>query len=1600
MPNLSRYFETPSFKVATKLPSTKQLLSQPFDTSGGMDPELKAQLPTQEQVMTEEEKQKARKERSWFWDVLAGISEMTGAEAVKGFTLGLVKGEGFEGALERAEKGAPWHFVADWFRDADQPYQGVETPFSEIRQAAGGDFGTAGNLLADFVGEVVLDPASLLSLGSSAVPKALKPLAVADQLSGVSRAERASKGLWNAMALKVPLGFLFGAGDARLPFRGLGLNVNTTLGMAMDAVADGARSVPGLGGLIQKFSKVPNLKGEYRQQVMKAQENYAQTIRTWDREVFEGIQKIPRPVQDMILGDPLTQRALTDAAELGLKRLSDEASILNAVDNFDQLRGLQKIERLKAADPRFIEPWNILHDPTKVGTDAWHQALYDIYTKYPDVPLPAGWLREGRLAPRPWTDMHPVNMNEFVAKANEELLARGGTPIEPFSGTEAARLVEDGAAKAVTDVKRMAREATKDDLQKFLARMREGGDLSDPIYKKGFEDYLEIKAAYLNKVAQAEITAGFYSQALENYVPSILTDAAKDLINTTMEKKIHQLTAGDTTIMGYMKQRKFTDMMRTEVNFFMRAVGSKATNYESLQTLAATVAEDVTKYGWADALVHKIFPKRLVDKFRATDPDAVNWFYTNPIYSDMKRFEQAGKALAHDAYIGTMLAPDSPISVATSELSDIHKVGEIISKAQADPQSYKIIMPVKAGTKVVAAGRLTRQLTHLEVRSRAMLYEQGMREDLLNTVNATKDGYGFVIQDIRDALKYGNTPLKDRPASHIPMGGGTLPGVGTTTGHTSPAAVVAYLDKLRDIESTKGTMGFLKEVREAIRNPTAKAYSPAVMAEAQQYIDRALHPSVAARSSIETTVASLEQQIKVLEDASRSTHFESFDRLLGGGGEATRDVLGARIEGSVLDLMRSATTEGGDVTVRELLQEQIDHLRQTVKDLSRTRTPTQFEIAERLLESERSAKALRLTDLHKSRQALTATLVDYVTRLHDMRNNVIDSLKAGTAGKVDLMKAFRNGRISPEFIDNHAAQELNRIERGFSVFDELSPEAMERLKKGQLQGTIHLVDRESWDEGIRLLDDVRKPDPYRKFEMVRLMDWMSGWWKPMQTVALPYLNSRLRDVTQGVMTLSSQGLVTPGGITDALSLRNGIRRSMKENISLEEAFAGKSVKVKNAAGLWEDVPLYVLADQLQAANMGVGFGSLRSDLVASRDDILKTMGTTGKTIGQKVINSLNLFNVQKSPLGRAGIRIAEEGDQIVRMIGVTSALRKGYDIPTALKQVRKWTYGAGGPSTSFERQVMGRAIPFYNFASWAIKRTTEEILTNPGGIAQYERKLADVAWKNPILKEEGAPELDPRTEETLVPQFLKENFGIPWLSTPEGPHIAMLGSLIPEQQISGLVNALSRSVSGEQGTGIVDYLIQQSHPFFKGMFETMTGKDTFTGREFEAYPDELTEFMGVPMARSTERLIRQVRWLNDLDRLNVVNLSALKFGIDSVVRGTKPGEKQQTSFTERLLTGYLTPTKSYGVAMAEQARRVEYEQRQKLQNDVALLRRRMDENKPQTKENIETLRRVIASDLAAIEREKESVGKFVIPDAWRVSRRPLKVSHYFGGGGD
>lgn len=236
-------------------------------------------------------------------------------------------------------------------------------------------------------------------------------------------------------------------------------------------------------------------------------------------------------------------------------------------------------------------------------------------------------------------------------------------------------------------------------------------------------------------------------------------------------------------------------------------------------------------------------------------------------------------------------------------------------------------------------------------------------------------------------------------------------------------------------------------------------------------------------------------------------------------------------------------------------------------------------------------------------------------------------------------------------------------------------------------------------------------------------------------------------------------------------------------------------------GVFKDV----LGEGAHVAQKGVPKlpGSVQPGIGESALELMKSVNPRGKTWEQ--LNPLNVrgvaADVDMFAPAKAGRELGEAVDDVNRISAYIGKRRQGY-IPSMAAAESKAAHYDYSRLTDFERSVMRRVIPFYNWLSNNIPMAVEQLMTKPGG--KYATSIKAAA------RTRGG-------EPGFLPSYLGSGMAMPIGDEEDGTKRFLSQTGLPFEDFA-------ENISSRGALSVLN-------PLIKAPLELATGKQFFTGRD-------------------------------------------------------------------------------------------------------------------------------------------------------------------------
>jgi len=1555
---------------------------------GGQDSnEIAPFMPSQEEVAAQYEKQN---EPGLIWKILVIPERLLGGQMIKGALRGYAEG-GVTGALEEGFRNNPVFQILDALPGVNIVH---DTSFVDIRKAFGDQNAEDGvaNFFLNTAGEILTSPLELLwspfakfnavakegALGFKAVKMAEEAGKTAETfLNAVTKDGPIKRALWSFKVPWTQTGFIF-----QTPY-----SMDVPVARSVDWVVKWLNTNPAAVGFMNMFRRAGLASGDPAE---RAAFEMAKDAGQYDREKYMAVfmPMIEKLMREHRYVDKESQLAITLMLEHGITGVDDAGKIVNALSEGSDVAKAHGRLFQAMSDPEFASQVGALESAAKapMAHPDFLEQVAAFQKEHPDKALPqtvVSALRKSdslKTLLRENVDIFGYEAKRYATKAaRTDALLKDATIVP---GSERSAL---GGRAAFTDNGPGAVAQSSID---FRASMM---DLIQGIVDTKGEDYLTKLSAsagafakVIEGIGMADKSAGFIRQLSEFAVPRQLSQGVRDAIDAQASK--------------FVKGKKITEMTLLEANMYALEHGYKVTNYRPIGWLSegASEGEDVASV-WSKIFDSK-FIKGLKKQAKTTGDEsflaAAEFFQTNPYVMLRDRIYAAGALRERQGVMKGIFNTDGPfVQAVQDDMADVKAIADNVNQGNV---GYYVprgkdgeVMPEVFGKTANAPE----------------LYMDGLKaNDRARFVVAEKQTRGFFRSAIDKAERGVEVP-------------GAIPGM---AGKRSSSAFQRAIDDLEMLANLTHD--------DVVKNPELFAYfrdhplaknlesqveimtrGPVVsdVGNALKGYEDSLAARIAAVKEHLSTVATNEaERVKALKTA-RSVLRQSRDTLAeigsrtrmavptDAGGLVGLEELIAQLEGKAPKKTWSAVTGKGEQAVSDVLgQVENAATARPVKEISPEMTKLLDDLekegarypklkdrfnAQRIKELEKQqADELRvLRDQADSHRSIIRT---QASEYRQMRKARVDAMKSARGGIVDKLRDVALEDHTEAAVLDEIKQHLIAADNGgvlpMEALRQQEPALWEKLSKQTNKGRIYWMTKDHADKLLGpdgAVSQLFEPSKFR--EMFKFMDEGNTIWKAITVLPPVYAKSRLRDFASSMMMLFGYGgapvqhyFSVQKDVSKILSLMDVFKPGAKPAAQLlREGFESPKLAQYLDLGKWKGT-VGEFITEMQGHGI-LGSGLVRQDLELMGEDALRNI--PGHTEG----NFIKAFRKKVTDNGfmEYGGKIIEGVDDHVKLSGVLAHLKSGKDLEEAVAAVKPWIYDPRRVDMSnFERDVLRRFIPMYTFTKQSSKIALQAFLAKPATSTWMEKVRTNI---------KAASGMDELQFNTFMPEFIRDNMGVPTEKTEDGFKVKMFGSMLPSSDVIKLAQAMADTVKGEGKGGVLDFMGEKLTPFVKVPLEKVMNRSFFTQGKIERYAGEKVEFMGVPMSPTQREMLRSVRILNELDHLNIFSLKDVRvmLGDAGAVERTRQGD---LTLGDRFSGTVFSPSpfgREYAVKASARAKVLKGEQDLAVGGLKHQMRIQAQFGDSSTKdENLSTLRQLVAAEMAKIQARQAVESRFNI----------------------
>ncbi len=358
-------------------------------------------------------------------------------------------------------------------------------------------------------------------------------------------------------------------------------------------------------------------------------------------------------------------------------------------------------------------------------------------------------------------------------------------------------------------------------------------------------------------------------------------------------------------------------------------------------------------------------------------------------------------------------------------------------------------------------------------------------------------------------------------------------------------------------------------------------------------------------------------------------------------------------------------------------------------------------------------------------------------------------------------------------------------------------------------------------EVVRVLDQyIQGIQPEELRTMVKAFDSVQNWWKAQVLISPSY---HLRNMAGNFWNNWLAGIKSPVSYYKAGSIQAG--KNMDEVLMVTDA--GKSYTKTQ------------LLEEMQKRRV-IGKGWYAADI---KKALTSEIGDISKW------EQLMPWE-QENILFKSNRQIGGVVENNARMAHFIELVQSGYGLDEAALNVKKYLFDYED-LTKFERTILKRIFPFYTWTRKNIPLQIEHLITNTEKFAAIPK----------VIKQIESGIIEPKTEKYLS-SYISENIPVRIRQNEEGnTEYFLLGNWLPSAQA---IDFLSNPF---------DNIVSMATPFVKVPIELWANKSMFFKNtlgepsKIEYYYKQPTEFINIVMRRKTAHLMRNIRILNDLNKL-------------------------------------------------------------------------------------------------------------------------------------
>jgi hypothetical protein len=539
----------------------------------------------------------------------------------------------------------------------------------------------------------------------------------------------------------------------------------------------------------------------------------------------------------------------------------------------------------------------------------------------------------------------------------------------------------------------------------------------------------------------------------------------------------------------------------------------------------------------------------------------------------------------------------------------------------------------------------------------------------------------------------------------------------------------------------------------------------------------------------------------------------------------------------ITETLKEPTLKEFETTIKSILQPERQEMIDTILKLEqKIMTSAGKEFLYKPISTIASRKA-RIVEIEKEIVKLQNEMADKIQKLQYF-NYVTpkgEFVKATQASISEIAEAF-----GKHFFEENPA--IQMAYRGLAHVKAItSKEFFDGVKKFASKTGVETAVPEL--KGLRFAEDIAKQidnyyesiKPEELKVLFRTYDAVLNWWKAQVLIAPSY---HIRNVVGNLWNNFLAGVKNPISYIQAGLLQMGKGRDFK------------------IAGMTGDEFLKL------AERRGVlGKGWYAADIPTAIESGLKATWKKG-------INPLS----QQNYAFRLSKAIGTALENNARLAHFIDKLKSGSSIDDAVLSVKKYLFDYND-LTKFEKTVLKRVFPFYTWTKNNIPLQLEHLITQPGKYAGLEKVIRAI---EKISMGDNRP-----ANEKYLSDYIKNNTSmrVGYNKETNTYQYFLLGNWLPSYQA---MDFLSQPLYN---------MMAMLTPILKTPMELLANKSSFFRNTLgeadliENYPGETVNFLGFNMPKKTAVILRNIRLLNELDKLNPGKIFGGEKGEPSIFKG-------------------------------------------------------------------------------------------------------------------